>query len=404
LKRPILLLAYYYLPATTSGVQRAGRFARYLPRAGYPTFVVSSLFAGPSGLPDVVHVPADNTGSSLAGQLAAGIQRFLPYNEQLPWVPNVIAAAERLIRDHGISAVISTSPPVGAHFAALWLKRRHGLRWIADFRDPIVGNPGRPRRWARPYDRIIERGIFHSADAVLTVTDVIRDQCRERYPRLAKNIHTLWNGFDPEEAMGPAPIPPRPYRVLAHVGILYGPRQPTSLLDSFERLIAQGRINPADVRIRLVGSIQNEESFLAYPALRSLRQRGCIEICPNTIPRADALREIATADFLLLLDVADLQNGGYAVPAKLHDYMRAGRPILAITPQDSPVHRILDRSGVPYACVHPTDPPEAIDGKLLEFLALTSEPVTPSEWYLDHFDGQRLTAQVASMLDDLLSG
>jgi glycosyltransferase involved in cell wall biosynthesis len=355
-------------------------------------------------MPDVVHVPNDATARSTRRleRLAGTIEtRFLPYNEKLPWVPHVIAAAGPLIRTYGVTTVISTSPPVGTHLAAMWLKRRYGLHWIADFRDPIVGNPGRPRRWARFYDRILEGSIFGSADAVLTVTDVIRDDCRRRYPRHAKKIHVLWNGFDPEEQMGPAPIPERTYRILAHVGVVYGPRQPTALLASLDRLIDAGRVNPAGIRLRFVGSLQNEESFLSNPNLHSLRAKGCIEICGRTIPRSDALREIATADSLLLLDIADLDQNGYAVPAKLHDYMRAGRPILAVTPKGSPVDRILPKSGIPYSCIYPGDAAEAIDEKLLGFLDLPSTPVSPNDWYLDNFDGQRLTSNVAAILDSL---
>lgn len=404
-KRSILLLAYYYLPATTSGVQRAARMARYLPRHGYVTYVVSSSESGTAGLPDIIHVPDESTVRS-AGRLtrlAAGVQRILPYDEKLPWVPHVMEAAGTLIGENNISAVISTSPPVGTHLAAMWLKRRYGLHWVADFRDPIVGNPGRARPWAQGYDQILERSIFEAADAVLTVTDVIANEWRNRHPHCARKIHLVWNGFDPEEAMGPAPVPSRQYRTLAHVGVLYGPRQPTSLLASLARLIDRGRISPAGIRLRFVGPIQDETSFLSDPALQSLQRRGCVEVCGHTVPRSAALQEIATSDSLLLLDIADLANHGYAVPAKLHDYVRAGRPILGVTPEHSPVDRILSMTGLPYLCVYPPDSPDTIDSKLLTFLNLPSDPITPTQCYFETFDGQRLVSNIASILNGLYS-
>ena len=35
------------------------------------------------------------------------------------------------------TVVFSTSPPMSAHFAALQIKRKLGIPWIADFRDPL---------------------------------------------------------------------------------------------------------------------------------------------------------------------------------------------------------------------------------------------------------------------------
>lgn len=407
MKSSLLLLAYYYLPATTSGVQRALRFVKYLPRNGFPVFVVSSSESGSDlGCSNVSYVPdlaSPRTRAAFHARVANLIQRWLlPYNEQLPWAPFAVEAGSRLIRKHGISAVISTSPPMGTHFAAWWLKRRYGLRWIADFRDPVLGNPGRPRRWALPYDRFVERMIFRSADAVLVVTDVIAEECRKRYPQWAGKIHVLWNGFDPEEVIEPREIPPRPYRCLSHVGILYAPRQPNSLLASLNRILQDGRIDANSIRLRFIGQVQDSGSLYSNPAVQSLLKSGCLEIYCESIPRREALTEIETSDYLLLLDIADLSQNGYAVPAKLHDYARTGRPILAVTPQESPVDRILEKSGLRYSCIYPGDTEETVDAKLLKFFSYPSDPASLSTWYTESFDGGKLAASVSRILDTLL--
>ena len=397
----LILLAYYYLPDNTSGVQRAVRLAKYLPRRGCPTTVICSGHAGETPLPNVLHVPRGGMPPAQRAAWAAALQRVLPYNEQLPWVPHAVAAADDLLTRQSVSAILSTSPPLATHFAALWLKRRYRLKWIADFRDPLLGNPGRPRRWARPYDVFLERLIFHFADGIIAVTDTVAAEWRRQYPSSAHKIHVIWNGFDPEDAFGPAEIPARPYRLLSHVGILYALRHPLSLLASVDRLVRNGQLDTGAIRLRFTGPVENETALLAHPSTAALVQAGCLELRGELIPRSDAMREIATSDFLLLLDIVNLSNTGYTVPAKLYDYILTGRPILAVTDRNSPVERILAGSGIRYTCLYHDDSADAVDRKVLNFLQFPSDPLAPSDWFRNQFAGDQQAAMVAALLDDL---
>ena len=108
------------------------------------------------------------------------------------------------------------------------------------------------------------------------------------------------------------------------------------------------------------------------------------------------------ADYLLILDIANLSDIGYTVPAKLYDNIRIGRPILAFTPTPkSPSARILQQSGFGHALIHAGDPEEEIDRKLLGFFQLPNHPVSPSAWFVENFDGRRQAALVAKILDSL---
>ena len=111
------------------------------------------------------------------------------------------------------------------------------------------------------------------------------------------------------------------------------------------------------------------------------------------------MREVATADFLLLIDIVNLSNIGYTVPAKIYDYTLTGRPILAITDRNSPVDRILQRAGIHYACLYHNDTEAEIDRKLAAFLDLSCDSLPPSAWFLDNFDGQRQAGHLAALLD-----
>jgi hypothetical protein len=121
--------------------------------------------------------------------------------------------------------------------------------------------------------------------------------------------------------------------------------------------------------------------------------------CNNSvIPRGEALSAIASADYLLLIDI-----GGDAesvqVPAKVFDYVRAGRPILGITRAGSPVDRILLQCGIPYARIGPDDTPAEVDEKFLAFLQQAPGTYPPSDWFYRQFDGRKQTHTLASILD-----
>ncbi len=397
-KPPLLILAYVYPPDNYAGAARPHRFAKYLERLGHSVTVVASG-TGPG-------LAVEGNIYRLPGEREDGQKNFiekvvrtlwLHHDEGIAWVPRAARLARRW-RDNQ-PVLFSTSPPLTTHLAALWLKLRYGWRWIADFRDPLVGNPFRRRRRVVYPDRVLERLIFRYADALIANTEPVAEMWRANYPQHRGKIQVLWNGFDPEDGAGPRPLPPRPYRVLAHAGSLYGSRHPNLVLASVARLIGRGCLNPGKLRIALTGPVSLE----AQPdprAAAALRESGCLDINARLVPRAEADRLVAEADQLLLLDVLQA-NAGLQVPGKLFEYIRTGRPILASTTPGSPVERILQAAGVPFACVYADLPEAEIDRRVLAFLQLPSEPpAAPSDWFYRNF----AAGEQARMLSQLMSG
>ena len=245
----------------------------------------------------------------------------------------------------------------------------------------------------------MERLIFARASAVTSVTSRVLEEWKLRYPQWQHKMHTLWNGFDPADALPPVPPSARGYKVLAHVGDLYGTRHPGALLDSIDRLIEAGRLDPASLKVRLIGPIETP-ALRPMPSFTRLAAAGCLEYNDRRVARDEAMRVIAESDLLLLLDMNE-KNLGHAVPAKLFDYVRSGHPMMVFTPRNSLVQDVIARSGIPHAFVHPDTPAAELDRTTADFLALPARPSAPSEWFLENFDGRRQTAQLAELLDSL---
>ncbi len=382
------MIAHAFHPERVVGALRPFRFSKSLPACGYSVTVLTAS-AQPEAPESVRHIPQRRTFAEKV------LRKFLvPGEEALPWIGPAFRAAAQLHAATPFSAVFSTFPPTAVHAVALRLNRRFGIPWIADFRDPMRGSSVRLHHAFPHVDRIFEPQIFRRAAAVIANTDAVGEAWKRRYPEFAHKVTAIWNGFDPCETVGPAPIPPRPYRVLGHFGEIAAFRHPGALLASLERLIGAGRLDPAGLRIHLAGDVEAPGDPQTYAALAA---RGVIETSPLP-PFAEAAARMAETDYLL---VVDFTTGapGLQVPSKLYTYIRIGRPVLAITSPNSPVERILRRSEIPHACIYPGSPAEEIDRRVLEFLRLPSDPVRASDWFWENFDCTAQTKLLASILD-----
>ncbi len=406
-QRTLLLFAYYFPPTNESGAKRPFRFVRYLQRHGYRTQVVTAS-PQPPGSPwkDAREAP-DGTAPDWKtrwGALAcAAVQRVIPYNDQLPWVAHAVAQAERIVLETRPAAILSTSPPVACHLAAMAMKRKYGLPWVADLRDPVYNNPHRVRLLSRPYDAAVEQMIVRYADLLIANTDSATEDLRRRYPRMAHKIHLIWNGYDPEDPLEPRPIPPRDVKLLLHAGSIYAGRHPGAVLESLKRLIDGGRLDPAKFRIRLIGWLDLSQPWISGATAAALQELGCLEYVPEMVPEPQAIREMAEADYLLLLDGND-SGKGLQVPAKLFQYMRIGRPILASTAKDSPSERILAHGGIPYVAAYPGASGDRMDECLLALNRLPTDPVQPNAWFEERFNAESQTRMLAALLGKIIPG
>jgi hypothetical protein len=400
-EKRLLMIAMLFPPDPMTGAARPGRFYKYLPRFGYRPIVVAARNAAvPDPNPEIHRVPAPEPDrwDRAIHRFGALVQRYLlPYNENLPWALLAVRHGQRICRAERPLAILSTAPPVGIHIAAGLLKLRNGLIWIADFRDPLLGNPFRGRRWIFPFDRLLEAWIFRHASVVIANTEDLAGLWRARYPQWTGKIQVIWNGFDPEQAVMTQPLPVRARRILSHVGSLYAGRHPFQLLASLDRLIAAGRIDPATFTVRLVGYMEPATLEKCRSVYSSLADRGCLEADGRLVSPEQATEAAASSEYLLLLDVNE-RNASLQVPGKVFEYVRIGRPILTFTSPGSPTERILSQSGIPFRGIDPAAPDHDTDEKVCEFLQLPCEARAPSEWFERTFNGIEQTRQLAERL------
>lgn len=389
-----LLIAYYYPPENAIGGARSYRMAHYLMQEGHPVTVIA---ANPPGLPaspeEVVRVSdTDKSGRKVRIGSALGwvIERFvMPYSDRLSWVAPAFARAVTLMGERPYRTVLSSHPPAATHLVALMLKWRYGVSWIADFRDPLWGNAYRTARRAAVLDPLLERMIFRNADVVIANTDSVAELWSKRYPRWSHKIHLIWNGFDPEDEFAPIPTSGRARRTIVHTGTLYGPRTPELLLQSLDRLSTDPvKIAPEAFQIRMIGPVENGSLDPSRPHVHRLTASDSLYVERRMIPKERARQEMLEADYLLLLDMTTGDYAGMQLPAKIFDYIRACRPIIAFTQKGSVTERMLARARCRYLCVDPLASAQEIDAQLASFLNAPLGDTKPSPEFWQDFDAR----------------
>ena len=181
----LLLVAYAFPPENVSGAARPFRFYRYLPEFGISPVVITAS-AQDHAQPDVVFVrdvPRDFPRQNVAWHIERVVRKFLlPGEVGLTWSRKAAAAVLRLVSSQDRLAVFSTSPPVSSHLAALQLKRKLRIPWIADFRDPIHRSGERVVSRSGVYS-MLESLLLREADSVIANTDALAESWSVRYPQ-----------------------------------------------------------------------------------------------------------------------------------------------------------------------------------------------------------------------------
>jgi len=399
----IVLFAYHFPPENAIGGVRPFRFYKYLSEMGYRCHIITA--ADQSSRPDldVTYVPdpfVERPRQGMGWQIERAARKFLlPGVTGIQWSYPACRAGRKLAgaNPNARITIFSTYPPLGTHLAAWRLAKTARLPWIADFRDPLGDNPGHgdilPIQ--REFYRQLERMVFGAADIAIANTDAVAEQWKARYNRHRARIHLIWNGYDPEERIRPLPLPQRDYRLLTHVGELYEGRKITALLESFARLIDSGRLTAERVRIKLVGSARHD-SIPSPDFMDRARAAGWLEVVPR-IPQKEALQLSQTSEGLLLVQ----PHSTVQVPGKLYEYVQIGRPVLAFILPNTPIERILDKSGVRYTCVYADGTQEAMDDAVMKFCQLPTEAVAASAWFEENFDARKQTRTLEGLIRSL---
>lgn len=403
----VLMIAFHFPPQRgSSGIQRTVKFAQYLPALGWQPLVLSAQsrayldaggapYAGPA---EVTRAFALDTARhlSLGGRY---LQALALPDRWVSWCLGAIPAGLRLVRRARPGVIWSTYPIASAHLIGLVLHRLTGLPWIADLRDPMIDDAYPTDPWMRKAAAWVERQtVRHATRVVCTTPGAVRSY-RRRYPDVPPECFRLIeNGYDEEEfthAVAAQQTADGPFRLL-HSGIVYpSERDPRPLFAALGRLKRAGAIAHDDFRLVLRAAV-HEDLLVTLTCEHGIED--IVEIAP-ALPYRAALAEMLAADGLLVLQASNCND---QVPAKLYEYLRAGRPVLALTDPDGDTAGLMRAAAID--TVAPLDDADAIVQALPRFLALARGGRAPvaAPAFVRAQAREARTAQLAALLDELM--
>jgi glycosyltransferase involved in cell wall biosynthesis len=414
-QRNLLVLAYYFPPCGGAGVQRTLKYVKYLPQFGWQPQVVTAqprAFAVsdstliqdlPTGL-SVYTTPIRMLPKALPWRVRSWLARWvLVSDQQAGWAPFAQRQAEALIQRRQVQAIYTTSAPYTAHLVGLRLKQRFGLPWVADFRDPWVGNMtlNPPTAWHRMRIQRWERQVVAMADRVTVVSEPMAQAFRAAYPESnPQHFLTLPNGYDPEDFAQVEPLRRHPDRLgIVYTGSFYGDRQtPRYFLQGLRQACEAVPDLRQAIRVTLVGNVGQT----TMPMVESL---GLMDMVHATgyCSHRESIAYLLGADALLLI-IGPGPGSEVVFTGKIFEYLAASKPILALVPAGAAADLVRSsRAGV---VVDPADPAAIAQQLVAMFhqwqrgdLICTGDPAV-----IARFDRRRLTEALAQALDAMIPG
>jgi glycosyltransferase involved in cell wall biosynthesis len=268
------------------------------------------------------------TNSTVLMRRAAELVRSTLYfpDHTIGWVPYGLGRALRLRRRGRWDLVYTTSPPRAAPVIGWLLKEVWGAPWVMEFMDPWYPPRG---RWRGRAETKAQASLVKKADRVVVMTEGHARELEEKFRMSPHRVKVVRNGFFEEDFVF---SPEEHDRLLdpehvhfCHFGTIYSGNDGL-FFQALAQLLAEEPIWRNRLRVHLVGAATAE-------ANQAAKEYGLADVVQahGFLPeRSRMLRMMCESDCLLLFwgrkDFSRL-----AIAGKTYDYLRAGRPILAVT-------------------------------------------------------------------------
>jgi glycosyltransferase involved in cell wall biosynthesis len=421
----VLLITYYWPPAGGSGVQRWLKFIKYLPEFDIETVVYTvkdphyaivddSLL---DEIPNELEVlkggiwepnsllskfGRSNKGPS-AGFLnpkpsvTESLMQYIRANYFIPdarkfWIKPSVKLLSSYLENNKIDLIITTGPPHSLHLIGLELKKKYGLKWVADFRDPWTNIdyfhnlPLTKRSLKKHYD--METKVLKGADAVLVVGKSMKDEFTDRN----SEVHVLTNGFDEVKESGKMDLDK--HFSMSHIGLMNADRNPVVLWKVLKELVDESPDFANDLQVRMIGKCAEE----VYKSVEESGLQSKVSF-EGYVGHHEVL-QYQQASQLLLLCVNKVPSAKSVVTGKVFEYLQSKRPILGIGPVDGDLAEILEETKA--GMMVDFDDMPALKNVIRQYYAdFKAGTLRASTQNVDHYHRKNLTVKLASLLREI---
>lgn len=429
MKRRVLIISYYWPPSGGAGVQRWLKFVKYLRAFGwepviytpenpeFPSLDKSLAKDIPEGI-EIVRTPIWEPYSFYKKLIGAGKNErinagflsekkrpgfaekfsiwlrgnfFIPDARKF-WIKPSVRFLLKYLEKNPVDAIVSTGPPHSMHMIALGLKKKTGLPWLADFRDPWTNidfyHELMLTGWADKKHHNQEMSVLQQADELVVISRSMKSDFLKIHNR---DYSVITNGYDEEDVLASGIEPDQKFTI-SHIGTMVKTRNPEALWQALKAEITENLEFAKNLEIKLVGSVD-------YTVGESLEKAGLSQYVNKVsyLPHNEVIKVQQQSQVLLLL-INDTPNAKVILPGKFFEYMASRRPILCIGPKDGDAAQVIADTNSGY--IVDKDDAAGIQQTIKLLFAHYKTGNTKMESKgIDRYSRQQLTADLAERLN-----
>ena len=361
--KKLLVISYFSPPYGEVGAIRITKFIKYLLRFGWEITVITvkDKYYKSFNYEWLKEVEgAKIIRLNRLPQLTSKIQE-----EGFYWLPILGKFLNSFLKNEKFKISFWTGNPFYHFLLAPIMKKRFGLKYVLDFRDPWFLSPYRRikstfSKISRIYEKIVENIAIKHAEYVINVTDYVTNMYKEYYSNYpSEKFLTIYNGFDPEDLnlLGEG-IRFAKFNIV-YTGKFTHYRDPIPFLKAFKKFINLRNLKKGDCLFVHVGPIFEE----LFDYANKIEISSYIKTV-GFQPYREALRYVLGADICLLI-------GGhhpFEPTTKIFEYMAFNKPIIAYVKTEGFITNTLKRYENAYICWDEEDLFNALSNRYNKFL------------------------------------
>lgn len=365
--RKILIISYYWPPSGGVGVQRWMNFSLQLKNLGWepmvltpdnpqfeikdehllervkeiPTYTVPiwepfNFFHQLTGGKERKNIQQglvlEKSDKTFKDHLAVWVRgNLLIPDPRVFWVRKASNRAIELVKMESIDTIITTGPPHSMHLVGRRVKRKTGVKWLADFRDPWskwdVLTKLRTSALAMSLHKKLEASVLKETDIATTVS--------KRLAQAFGGIEVLHNGITVRQKE--QITPDHRQFTIGYFGMLSEFRNPSTLWMLLDQLCRENPDFSSKLTIR-IGGIVAESIKDELSRLKELE--GKIEFL-GYLSHEQVQKEYQKCNLLLLLQNKS-NNSEWILPVKFFEYLAAHRMILCLGERSSDLGDLMN--------------------------------------------------------------
>lgn len=439
-----LFVSYAFPPVGGVGVHRVTKFVKYLPEFGWrcsvltvdnpsvplfdeslcrdipPSTIIRRAKTMEPGYAAKNAVSASAKGAREGGGISRSIKgmvrsianALLQPDAQILWRRDALREGLRLLNEIPHDVIIATAPPFSSLMLGATLAKKSGVPLVLDYRDEWgISNAywenkgqGRLSNWIQTK---MQFAAIRAAQIVLATTPSSAEAVREVAKRAGTNVEcrSIYNGFDPEDFARYDSHPrlkvdygngTTRFR-MAFVGTLWALNSIEPFVKGIEQLAVTAPQLVEHLELVFAGRRTAEQEEI----VDRLAQLPCAVVRLPFVDHDTAVQLMRSADGLLLLN-SDYPHTHRIIGAKTYEYMAAQRPMFVVAPKGDLWDIVVNLPGTTLC-----EPAQV--GQIAERLGLLLERHRcgsnddDAHWDIARFERRNLTAELACLLDELVT-